>query len=104
MTDDDRYDCNDLKFCAPHGFGSVGAFEEYLKNAFDVLYDEGLRGKPKMMTIGLHCRISGKPGRFNGLKNFVEYIASKRDVWVTTRKDIAEHYRKTFPYQRGKLV
>lgn len=82
----------------------MAAFEEYLKNAFDVLYSEGASGKPKMMTIGLHCRISGKPGRFSAIKNFVEYIASKPDVWVSTRKDIALHYRSVFPYQQGKLA
>ncbi|RQM04849.1 hypothetical protein DH86_00004071, partial [Scytalidium sp. 3C] len=75
------YDCNDLKYCAPAGWGSMGAFEEYLKSAFDVLYAEGSRGKPKMMTIGLHCRISGKPGRFTAVQNFVKYIAKKEHVW-----------------------
>lgn len=82
----------------------MGAFEEYLKSAFDVLYAEGQRGSPKMMTIGLHCRISGKPGRFTAVEKFVEYIASKEDVWVTTRKDIALHFREQFPYQKGRLA
>ncbi|KAF2501231.1 glycoside hydrolase/deacetylase [Lophium mytilinum] len=94
------YDCNDLKFHSPHGLGGPGAFEEHLKNAFDTLYDEGLKGKPKMMTIGLHCRIIPKPGRFPALKRFVEYVASKPDVWVTTRKDIAIHFRERFPYSK----
>jgi peptidoglycan/xylan/chitin deacetylase (PgdA/CDA1 family) len=98
------YDCNDLKFCIPSGFGSTGAFEEYLKNAFDVLYAEGVAGKPKMMTIGLHCRITGRPGRFIGLQRFVEYIAAKEGVWVTTRKDIALHFREKFPYKKGCLA
>lgn len=59
---------------------------------------------PKMMTIGLHCRISGKPGRFAAVENFVKYISSKPNVWVTTRKDIATHYHEKFPYRKGHLV
>ncbi|KUJ06857.1 chitin deacetylase 1 [Mollisia scopiformis] len=99
------YDCNDLRYAVPAGaWGSMGAFEEYLKSAFDVLYAEGQRGSPKMMTIGLHCRISGKPGRSTAVEKFVEYIASKEDVWVTTRKDIALHFREKFPYQKGHLA
>lgn len=54
-----------------------------------------------MMSIGLHCRISGKAGRFAAVRNFVEYIAAKPDVWVTTRKDIAQHWRETYPYKKG---
>lgn len=93
-----------MKFHAPSGFATPSGFEEYLKEAFDILYAEGEEGMPKMMTIGLHCRISGKPGRFAAIKRFVEYVASKPDVWVTTRKDIALHYRQTFPYRKGHLV
>jgi peptidoglycan/xylan/chitin deacetylase (PgdA/CDA1 family) len=82
----------------------LSGFEEYLKTTFDVLYAEALEGSPKMMTVGLHCRISGKPGRSAAIRNFVEYIASKPDVWVTTRKDIALHYRERFPYRRGEII
>jgi peptidoglycan/xylan/chitin deacetylase (PgdA/CDA1 family) len=98
------YDCNDLKFCAPHGFGSVGAFTEHLKSAFDVLYSEGENGSPGMMTVALHCRISGKPARAKALSDFVEYISAKQDVWVARRKDIAVHFREKFPYKPGHVV
>jgi peptidoglycan/xylan/chitin deacetylase (PgdA/CDA1 family) len=98
------YDCNDVKYYQATGLSTVSGFEEYLKTSFDVLYEEGLQGSPKMMTIGLHCRISGKPGRSAAIRNFVEYIASKPDVWVTTRRDIALHYREKFPYKRGQIA
>ncbi|GME86231.1 unnamed protein product [[Candida] boidinii] len=67
-------------------------------NAFEILYEEG----GKMMTIGLHCRIIGKPGYFQSLKKFVEYVSSKPDVWVTTRTQIANHYKSKHPYVPGK--
>lgn len=98
------YDCNDLKYCAPHGWGSVGAYTEYLKNAFDTLYAEGEAGSPGMMTVALHCRISGKPGRATAVREFAEYIANKPGVWVARRKDIAVHFKEKFPYQKGKLI
>lgn len=98
------YDCNDYKFNVPTGFGAPNDFYDHIKGAFDVLYEEGSEGMPKMMTIGLHCRCIGKPARFAALKKFVEYIAAKEGVWVTTRTAIAEHFREKFPYQRGKLA
>ena len=75
-----------------------------MQAAFDTLLDEGKAGSPKMMTIGLHCRIIGKPGRFQALKRFVEYLDSKPkgEVWVTRRIDIAQHWRERFPYQPRK--
>ncbi|KAK6365395.1 hypothetical protein LTS17_011367 [Exophiala oligosperma] len=79
------YDVNDFKFHTPTGFGGPGDFFTHLKNAFDVLYEEGQEGTPKMMTVGLHCRIIGKPGRFAELKRFCEYVATKDRVWVCTR-------------------
>jgi peptidoglycan/xylan/chitin deacetylase (PgdA/CDA1 family) len=99
------YDCNDFKFhTANSGFRDSGAFFTHLKNAFDVLYEEGAQGEPKMMTIGLHCRIIGRPGRFKALRDFVEYIEKKDDVWVATRTEIAQSFRKQFPYKKGKLA
>lgn len=96
------YDNNDLKYqIAPGSWGGSGAFLEYLKSAFDVLYAEGLAGRPKMMTVGLHCRISGKPGRFSAVEAFVKYVQQQPGVWITTRKDIALHWRETFPYTRS---
>ncbi|KAL3436079.1 hypothetical protein BDV09DRAFT_203536 [Aspergillus tetrazonus] len=99
------YDCNDFKFHVPgSGFRDPDGFLTHLNNAFDVLYEEGEEGAPKMMTIGLHCRIIGRPGRFKALKEFVEYIAAKEGVWVATRTEIAEVFRETFPYKKGVLA
>lgn len=99
------YDCNDFKFHTQGtGFRSPGAFYEHLQNAFDVLYEEGAAGKPKMMTIGLHCRIIGRPGRFKALQDFVKYISEKEGVWVATRTQIAEAFREQFPYKKGELA
>jgi peptidoglycan/xylan/chitin deacetylase (PgdA/CDA1 family) len=99
------YDCNDFKFLnnGP-GFRSASSFSEYLINAFDVLYEEGEAGKPKMMTIGLHNRIIGRPGRFKALQDFVKYISQKGGVWVATRTEIAESFREQFPYKKGQLA
>lgn len=72
-------------------------YEAYLKDAFDCLYREG----GKMMTIPLHSRITGKPGRSEALRKFMKYISEKEGVWVTTRREIAKHYRETFPYKPG---
>lgn len=89
---------NDMKFSVSPGFGTPGAYFDYLKNAFDILYEEGCDGSPKMMSVGMHCRIVGRPGRAMELQRFLEYVESKSDVWVCTRKEIAEHWRKEFPY------
>lgn len=90
-------DCNDYKFNVPTGFGSPTDFYDHVKGAFDVLYEEGCEGMPKMMTIGLHCRCIGKPSRFSALKKFVEYIEQKEGVWVTTvsRVDSVPRYMPT---------
>ncbi|RDW67601.1 chitooligosaccharide deacetylase [Coleophoma cylindrospora] len=99
------YDCNDFKFhVIGSGFADPAGFFDHLKRAFDVLYAEGVDGSPKMMTIGLHCRIAGRPGRFGALKEFVEYISQKEGVWVATRTEIAEHFTEKFPYRRGHLA
>ena len=96
-------DNNDMKFAQAPGFNTSSAFFDYLKDAFDLLYREGSpvseggKGKPKMMTIGLHCRVVGRPGRFVGLQRFVEYVMSKQHVWIANRQDIAAHWRKTHP-------
>lgn len=99
------YDCNDFKFhVAGSGFRDPNGFLTHLKNAFDVLYEEGEAGEPKMMTIGLHCRIIGRPGRFKALRDFVEYIEKKEGVWVATRTEIAEAFKAQFPYKPGQLA
>lgn len=98
------YDCNDYKFYVNTGFSAPMDFYDHIRGAFDVLYQEGCDGMPKMMTIGLHCRAAGKPARFAALQKFVEYIAAKEGVWVATRTEIAEHFRAKFPYRRGQLA
>jgi peptidoglycan/xylan/chitin deacetylase (PgdA/CDA1 family) len=92
-----NYDCNDGKFHMAPGFGSSVAetYEKYLKNTFDCLYREG----GKMMNIPMHTRIVGKPGRSEALRNFMKYVSQKEGVWVTTRREIAKHMRKEFPYK-----
>ncbi|MFW1945398.1 allantoinase PuuE [Acinetobacter guillouiae] len=84
---------NDMKFCAPAGFNSGEQFYQYLKDAFDVLYAEG-ETEPKMLSIGMHCRILGRPGRFKALQRFLDYIQAHEKVWICRRGDIAEHWFK----------
>ena len=90
-------DANDMRFATPQGFNSGAQFYEYLKDSFDTLYAEGEAGAPKMMSIGLHCRLIGRPGRTAALKRFIEYVQSHRDVWVARRIDIARHWAATHP-------
>jgi len=90
-------DTNDMRFCAPQGFNSGEQFYTYLKDAFDTLYVEG-EVAPKMLSIGLHCRISGRPARTAALAKFLRYVKSHDKVWVARRIDIAEHWRKEFPH------
>ena len=89
-------DNNDMKFCTAQGFNTGNDFFEYLKSSFNVLYEEG-QTSPKMMSIGLHCRIIGRPGRFESLVKFVNYISNFKDIWVTRRIDIAKHWEKKHP-------
>lgn len=86
-------ECNDMKFCSPGGFNSSEQFFQYLKDSFDVLYAEG-ETAPKMMSIGMHCRILGRPGRFKALQRFLDYIEMHERVWVCRRQDIAEYWYK----------
>lgn len=90
-----------MKFAQAPGFSGATPFFEYLKNAFDTLYAEGQEGEPKMMSIGLHCRVIGRPGRFPGLVAFLDYLQKHEGVWVATRTQIAEHWRKTHPAPAG---
>lgn len=91
-------DTNDMRFATPQGFNSGEQFFSYLKDSFDVLYEEG-ETEPKMLSIGLHCRIAGRPGRFAALQRFLDYIAQHDRVWVAKRIDIAEHWMKHHPYK-----
>lgn len=89
-------DANDMRFATPQGFNSGQQFFEYLKDSFDVLHAEGGR----MMSIGLHCRLAGRPGRTAALQRFLEYVLSHDDVWIATRVDIARHWRKRHPAEK----
>jgi peptidoglycan/xylan/chitin deacetylase (PgdA/CDA1 family) len=95
-----RFDNNDYKFTTSSGFSGPGDWEEHLKNTFDTLYEEGAEGMPKMMSIGLHGRLAGRPGRFAALKNFVEYAEKHENVWFATRTEIAEQFAKVHPYKK----
>lgn len=90
-------DANDMRFATPQGFNSGDQFYAYLKDSFDTLYAEGVAGSSKMMSIGLHCRLVGRPGRVAALKRFIEYAQSHDNVWFPRRIDIAEHWAKTHP-------
>jgi len=80
------------------GFNKGDDFFQYLKDAFDVLYAEGAEA-PKMLSIGLHCRLIGRPARLASLKRFLEYVKGHEQVWFSRRVDIARHWQQTHPYQ-----
>ena len=85
-------DANDMRFATPQGFNSGDQFYTYLKDSFDTLYEEGRNGAPKMMSVGLHCRLVGRPGRAAALARFIDYVAGKEKVWLPRRIDIAWHW------------
>ncbi|MEO6917455.1 MAG: allantoinase PuuE [Collimonas sp.] len=94
-------DTNDMRFAAMQGFNSGTQFYDYLKDAFDVLYREGDPhglNQPKMLSIGLHCRLVGRPGRAAALARFLDYVQAHGQVWVARRIDIANHWRATHPF------
>ncbi|OFA00628.1 peptidoglycan deacetylase [Duganella phyllosphaerae] len=94
-------DTNDMRFAAAQGFNSGTQFFDYLKDAFDVLYAEGDPAglnAPKMLSVGLHCRIVGRPARLAALARFLDYVQSHEQVWITRRIDIADHWRTTHPF------
>ena len=86
-------DANDMRFVNPQGFGEGSEFFSYLKDAFDVLHAEGERCA-KMMSVGLHCRLAGRPGRAGALMRFLDYIGQRNDVWIARRIDIARHWHR----------
>jgi putative urate catabolism protein len=90
-------DTNDMKYVSTSGFPSGDEFFTYLRDAFDVLYAEGAAGAPKMLSVGLHCRLAGRPGRVAALERFLDHVQSHDRVWVTRRVDIARHWREQFP-------
>ncbi len=93
-------DANDMRFATPQGFNSGDQFFAYLKDSFDLLYAEG-ETAPKMMSVGLHCRLVGRPGRAAALARFLDYLQSHDDVWVATRLDIARHWVRHHPPAGG---
>ncbi|WP_421852730.1 allantoinase PuuE [Oricola sp.] len=92
-------DVNDMRFATPQGFNSGDQFYAYLKDSFDVLLAEGRAGAPKMLSVGLHCRLVGRPGRAAALARFLDYVGTFEDAWVTRRIDIARHWWQVYPPQ-----
>ena len=92
-------DANDMRFATPQGFNSGEQFFTYLRDSFDELYAEGAAGAPKMMSIGLHCRLAGRPGRTAGLRRFLEHASTHGGVWFARRIDIARHWAERHPPQ-----
>ena len=88
-------DVNDMRFATPQGFNTGDQFLSYLKDSFDLLYSEG-KETPKMMSVGLHCRLAGRPGRATSVARFLEYVTSFDDVWLCRRIDIANHWIENF--------
>ena len=91
-------DTNDMRFAQVQGFNCGDQFYQYLKDAFDVLYEEGSEA-PKMLSIGMHCRLLGRPGRMAALDKFINYVNSHDKVWFSRRVDIARHWHETHPYE-----
>lgn len=93
-------DANDMRFVTAQGFNSGDQFFRYLKDSFDILYAEG-SSAPKMLSVGLHCRLVGRPGRAAALERFLDYVQSHSDVWIARRIDIARHWVRTHPPKEG---
>ncbi|MGP1692670.1 MAG: allantoinase PuuE [Giesbergeria sp.] len=93
-------DCNDMRFALPQGYSHADPFFQYLRDSFDALYAEGDPAgldRPKMMSIGMHCRLLGRPGRITALQRFLDHIAQQPNVWVCRRIDIARHWAEQHP-------
>jgi len=93
-------DCNDMRFALPQGFSHADPFFQYMRDTFDALYAEGDPNgldRPKMMSIGMHCRLLGRPGRITALQRFLDHIQAHDKVWVARRLDIARHWKQTHP-------
>ncbi|SIQ82945.1 allantoinase PuuE [Aquipseudomonas alcaligenes] len=95
-------DTNDMRFTQVQGFNSGDDFFTYLKDAFDVLYAEGQAGAPKMLSIGMHCRLLGRPARLAALQRFIAYVKGHERVWFARRVDIARHWYATHPCPEGR--
>jgi peptidoglycan/xylan/chitin deacetylase (PgdA/CDA1 family) len=97
-------DTNDMRFVQAQGFNTGEHFFAYLRDAFDSLYREGDPAgldRPKMMSVGMHCRILGKPGRIGALRRFLDHVQAHDDVWIARRIDIARHWRAVHPFVAG---
>jgi allantoinase len=90
-------DCNDMRFALPQGYSHGDEFFEYLRDAFDVHYAEGDE-RPAMMSIGMHCRLLGRPGRMKALQRFLDHVQAHQRVWITRRIDIARHWKQVHPF------
>ncbi len=90
-------DCNDMRFALPQGFSHGDEFFSYLRDAFDVHYAEGAE-RPTMMSVGMHCRLLGRPGRIRALQRFLDHIEAHDRVWITRRIDIARHWKQVHPF------
>ncbi len=93
-------EANDMRFATAPGYTDGAQFFQYLKDSFDVLYSEGVAGQAAMFSIGLHCRLIGRPGKIAGLMRFLDYAKSHKNVWFPTRGDIYLHWAKTHPHKR----
>ena len=95
-------DCNDMRFALPQGFSHADPFFHYLKDSFDALYKEGDPeglNRPKMMSIGMHCRLLGRPGRITALQKFLDHVQAHAHVWICRRLDLARHWQQTHPFK-----
>jgi peptidoglycan/xylan/chitin deacetylase (PgdA/CDA1 family) len=95
-------DANDMRFCLPQGFSQAQDFFVYLRDSFDALYAEGDPAgldRPKMMSIGMHCRLLGRPGRIVALQRFLDHVQQHDRVWICRRIDIARHWKQTYPFR-----
>jgi putative urate catabolism protein len=90
-------DCNDMRFALPQGYSHGDEFFNYLRDAFDVHYAEGAE-RPSMMSVGMHCRLLGRPGRMRAFQRFLDHVARHEGVWIARRIDIARHWRATHPF------
>jgi peptidoglycan/xylan/chitin deacetylase (PgdA/CDA1 family) len=90
-------DTNDMRFATPQGFNTAEHFFHYLRDSFDVLYAEG-ETTPRMLSVGMHCRLLGRPGRFLALQRFLDHLQRHDRVWICRRIDIARHWRQRHPY------
>lgn len=96
-------DANDMRFATAQGFNAGDQFFTYLKDAFDTLYAEGEAGRPAMMSVGLHCRLVGRPGRAAALRRFIDHVQVHEKVWLARRMDIARHWMEHHPYRAPGL-